>query len=247
MVLRRDERQHAGPVGEREERHLLAHQELLDHHREPGVAEGARLEALRDRPVRLLDALAHHHALARGEAVGLHHQRRAQLPAVAPGRRRVSEGAEARGRDAVTGHEVLGEGLRALEPRRGRAAPEHREPDRAEPVGQAEGERGLGPDHHEVGPLLLGQGHELVDGGVLDRHAAGVRGDAGVAGRGDHAAEARALGELPRERVLAPAAADQEHVGHSSLSGAASSGPPASPSRWARAILAHGLPRSSSR
>ena len=50
------------------------------------------------------------------------------------------------------------------------------------------------------------------------------------------------------ERVLAPATADQEHVGHSSGSGASSPSAWSAPSsRWARAILAQGLPRSSSR
>ena len=49
-----DERQDRGAVRDREEGRLLALEELLHHHGEARDAEGALLEAERERPVRLV-------------------------------------------------------------------------------------------------------------------------------------------------------------------------------------------------
>jgi hypothetical protein len=58
----------------------------------------------------------------------------------------VGEGLVARGRDAVALHEVLGEGLRALELRRGLRRAEDAQAARAEHVDHAGGQRRLGAD-----------------------------------------------------------------------------------------------------
>ncbi len=68
-VLRRQQRPHRRPVGQAEQRDLRAVQELLDHHGPAGL--GVRQ---RGRPVG-----GHHHALAGGQPVVLHHVRRAEL------------------------------------------------------------------------------------------------------------------------------------------------------------------------
>ena len=125
--------------------------------------------------------------------------------------------------------------------RRGLARPEDGDAGRAQPIREAEGERQLRSHDDQVGPLPPRERDELVDGAVLHGSALGVRGNARIPRRGHEGAEALALRELPRERVLPAATADQQHL-HSSSSTDASV-----PSRWERAICAHGLPRSSSR
>ena len=65
----------------------------------PGIAERAVLEAEGHGAVGLVEGAAHDGALARGEAVGLHHEGRAQLAAVRAGRRRAREDAKGRGGD----------------------------------------------------------------------------------------------------------------------------------------------------
>ena len=72
VVLRGRERQHVGAVGEQEQRDLLAVEELLDEHRAllqvvGGVREGG------------VAVFGDEHALARGEAVGLHDVGSAEL------------------------------------------------------------------------------------------------------------------------------------------------------------------------
>ena len=98
-----------------------------------------------------------------------------------------------------------------------------------------------GPTTTRSAPLPPRERDELVDGAVLHGHAIGVRGNARIPRRRHEGVEARTLRELPRERVLAAAAAHQQDL-HSSSSTEASVS-----SRWERAICAHGLPRSSSR
>ena len=77
----------------------------------------------------------------------------------------------------------------------------------------------------------------IVDG---DGRAFGVPGDPRIAGRGHEPRQPRALRELPRQRVLASAAADEQDI-HSPPSVLSTT------SRCARAMRAHGLPASSSR
>ena len=90
--------------------------------------------------VGLVEARADDGTLARGEAVGLDHDGRAQLAAVRAGRLRAREDAKGRGGNPVARHQVLREDLRALDPRRGLARPEDGEAGRAQPIREPEGE-----------------------------------------------------------------------------------------------------------
>ena len=234
------QRQHGGPIRQHEERDLLAFHELLDHDGAPGLAEASLHEAQRDGAVGLLQGPADLHALAGGEPIGLDHQRRAQLPAVAARGAGLGERPEARRRDPVARHEILGEDLRALEAGRRGARAEDMKPSLEKAVGEPQGQRQLGPHDGEVHALPRGDRHQPLDVGVLQRDAVGMPGDPRIPRRGEEPAEPRALGELPGERVLAAATADQQYS-HSSPSGLST------PSRWERAIWAQGLPRSSSR
>jgi len=57
---------------------------------------------------------------------------------------------------------------------------------------------------------LAGEVGDLDDVARLDRNAVGDLGDAGIAGRAVDLLDERAAVERPRERVLAPSAADDE-------------------------------------
>ena len=94
----RAERQHAAAVAQREQRDLVALEQLLD---DDALAE--RLDR-RQRRVELLGGAADEHALARGEPVGLDHTRNA--------RHRERPG----GGHAGGAHDVLCEPLRAIDP-----------------------------------------------------------------------------------------------------------------------------------
>jgi hypothetical protein len=131
----------------------------------------------------------------------------------------------ARGGHAGVEHELLGPRLRRLDARGGRVGPEHREPARPHPVDEARRERRLGPDERVVRPLGLGERDERVDVVGAHGHAAAEAGDARVAGRGDDLEAGLLARELPSERVLAAAAADDAdlHGGQGNRPGAARS------------------------
>ena len=108
-------------------------------------------------------------ALARGQAVGLDDDRRARGVDVGVRRGGVGEGLVAGGRDAVALHEVLGEGLRALELRRGLGRAEDAQAAGAEDVDHAGRERRLGADDGQrdlLGEREVGERVEIGDGDV---------------------------------------------------------------------------------
>ena len=138
------------PVAEEEERDLLAVEELLDQHRAVLQPVGR----VRDGGVAIF---GDEHALAGGEAVGLHDvggaERVERLLDLEQGR----SAHRATGRNAGLIHDPLGERLRALELRGRLAGAEHRDAARAQRVGDAGDERRLRPDHDELDVLLDGE------------------------------------------------------------------------------------------
>jgi hypothetical protein len=108
--------------------------------------------------------------------------------------------------------EFLGELLAALKARREAARAEAGQAGRLERVDDAEHERSFGSDHGEADVLRTRERHEPgnVHGGDRDIPALRFRRRAGVARRDQDFADARRLRELPGERVLAAAAADDE-------------------------------------
>ena len=175
VVLGGAERQHVVAVAEEEERDLRPVEELLDEHR----AGRQILGAVGDRGAAVV---RDDHALARGEAVGLHDVRGAEL---------VERGLElgrGRGAQRTAGgnaggiHDPLREGLRSLELGGRLAGSEHRDAPRAQRVGDARDQRCLGADHDEVDEVLV---REVRDGGRVvrvERDDGRVLADAGVAG-----------------------------------------------------------------
>ena len=94
-----------------------------------------------------------------------------------------------------------------------------------QPIGEPGAERILGPDHDQVDALVGGQAHQAVEvrGGDVDvaRHLGRAR----VAGRAEHLADERRCGDLPAQRVLAPAGPDHQHLHDASSSSGADFAP----------------------
>src|SRR6185436_15284292 len=138
-VLDDRQRERSHTVAQCEDGDLLAFEELLDHDR---VAEGGG----RDKgAVELRLIAADEHAFARREAVGLDHAGRSR------NRERVG-----RGHARVT-HDVLGERLRAFDPRRLTARAEDPDAGMPELVGNAGDEGRFRTDHDEVGIECSGE------------------------------------------------------------------------------------------
>ena len=185
-VLGRAEGHDGRPVADAEDGHLGPVEELLDDEAPVGLGEtGASvLERLGAR-VRDDDALAG------GQPVVLDDVRGAER--VESGldlvhrRAHVGEGSRHVGR----GHDLLGEGLAALETSGLRGGPEDGEAGRPAVVGDTGDERRLGPHDDELDLVLAGEGRDRVTVEDVDRDAESRRVDARVAGGRDHRVDLR--------------------------------------------------------
>jgi hypothetical protein len=138
-VLRRRQRQRVDSVAEGEERDLFALEQLLHDDR---LAEDAGAgERVRDLVLRPADE----DALAGRQPVRLHDARRLCL------------GQRAGRRHSGCVHDVLGERLRAFDPRRGGTGAEDGDPRMAEVIGEAGDQRRLRADDDEVDAGLAAQ------------------------------------------------------------------------------------------
>ena len=90
--------------------------------------------------------------------------------------------------------------------------PEDGDPVAAQLVRDPRNERRLGADHGEVGAEVPREAEQRLPVLGPDGMAVAEPRDAGIARRGVQRRQPRRLGELPRERVLAPARPDQEHL-----------------------------------
>ena len=231
MVLRGEHRDGAGAVGEHEERELFAGHELLDEDLAPGIAEGLRGEHRDGGSVGVLDALADEDALPRREPGRLDHDRRTER---ADGEERAVEcGVRfgARGGHAGVAHQLLREGLRRFDARGGARRAEDGELLEAECIHESGGERRLGPNDREVGTLAQREIEERAGVRRLHRGAAAELRQPRVARGGDDVEGRMTPRERPGEGVLAPAAADQQHLHF----GVDSPGGAPLPPRWRKA------------
>ena len=190
---------------------FLAEQAFLDHHAMPGVAHAVAGEHGIDRGMRLLQRRRHHHALARSQAVGLHHDGGAVLVEVGMRGSGIGEGAESRGGDAVARHELLGVILRAFELGGGLGRAKNPQPGGAKRVDHACRQRRFRADHGERDVAVAA--HKLKQRGNrgerhVDQTVLGCR--AAVAGRDEYLGDTGRLRELPRQCVFASAGADDE-------------------------------------
>ncbi len=104
------------------------------------------------------------------------------------------------------------EGLRCFDPRGASAGPHGGNAGRPQRIGHARRERRLRPDHGELDGSLPGDAHDRLGvEGIDDRPSdARLAGDRVRSRRDDHLVDARLRGELPGQRVLPPAAADNQ-------------------------------------
>jgi hypothetical protein len=195
-VLRGQQRHHGLAVDEAEERHLGPVEVGLQQYRVPTVQERARVGAGD------VEVGAHHHALARGQAVVLHDVRRGEAGERGVQVRRVVHHDGGRRADPGSGHDLLGEALRALDPGGGRARAEAGDAGRAHRIGRAGHERRLRADHDEICPPVDGErGHR---GGIrrVDAAVLGHRGRTGVSRRAGQRRDAGVLREGENDGVL---------------------------------------------
>src|SRR5262249_11374372 len=109
--------------------------------------------------------------------------------------------------------------LGALEWRGRPARAEGLDAGRGEIVHDAGTERRLGPDHDQIDVLRLAERDHRRMVGDVERHHLAVAGDAGVARRAEEPRDQRARRDLPGERMLASARAEEEDV-HARSAGA---------------------------
>ena len=211
VVLRRLQHQHALAVRQREGAHFLARKAVLDHDPGARLAEGALDHGGAHGGFGLLHGRSDGDALAGGEAVRLHHDRRAALADMGGGRIRVVEHRETGSGNAGAAREVLHEGLGAFQPRRRPVRPEYRDAVLPETVRQPGRQRRFRPDDDEVHALLPRQRRQALDILGGDRRAIGLGGDAGIARRAPEPLHQRGGRDRPDERMFAPAAAHHQN------------------------------------
>ena len=211
MILGRVERDRGLAVAQRQERGLLAGQEFLDEDVGSGRTQPARHHHV-DGGLRFFDAFRHHHTLAGREAVGLDHDRGAFPADMSLGGRRHAEARIFRGRDRMRAAQVLGESLRAFEPCRRPPRPERLDPHRFEIVDDPGHQRPFGPHHDEIDPLCLAKIDHRGMVGRIERDELGVPGDPGVSRGAIEPVDQRTAGDLPGQRMLAPAGPEQKQV-----------------------------------
>ncbi len=150
------------------------------------------------------------HALAGSQAVVLDDVGGAEL---VEGRGRLLGGGAGEGtrrRHASRVHDVLGEGLRALELGGRTARAEDRDAAGADDVGHSGDQRRLWSDDDQVDPELLGKVGHGFSVELVDRVQGGDVGDAGVAGSRVDGRDAGVLGQGTGESVLTAAGTDHE-------------------------------------
>jgi hypothetical protein len=199
-------------VDHHDEARLLAGEAILDDHTRAGFAQRMSDEHPVDCRVRFLARRRHDDALPCGQPVGLDDDRRTAAVDIRMRGADIGERLVCGRRNAVPRHERLGVILRAFELRRSACWTEDLQAGSAKCVDDAGGERCLGTDDGERHRLASRELNERGDLGQRDVREARLSCRAGVAGRHEHLRDAGRLRDLPRERVLATAAADHQDV-----------------------------------
>ena len=130
----------------------------------------------------LLHGGGHHHALAQGQTVRLHHDGGPLGAHIGQGGVHIGEGLVLGGGDVVLAHQLLGEGLAGLDDGRVGPGAEGGDARRLQGVHHAQGQGVVRGHHDEVHGVVLGPLHHALHIGGLDGHAGGHLGDAPVAG-----------------------------------------------------------------
>ena len=119
---------------------------------------------------RLFEVVRHDDALACGQTIGLDHDRSARLAHEREGVGFAIAGAIPRGRKPMPDHEFLRERFAALEPGGVGIRAEDGDSRRADGVGDACDQRGLGADDHKPYPLVFGKAYDGLRIARIERH-----------------------------------------------------------------------------
>ena len=210
VVLAGGHRQHICAVHHHDKTGFLALQKVFNHHARAGIAHFIVEQHLVDGLVCLLFGLRHHHAFTGGQAVCLNHNRRAFGSHIIMGGSRIGKGLILRGGNAVPRHKGLGEIFGTFQLGGGAGGAEHGQAGGAEIVHYAGCQRCFGADHSkgnlltaaEINQFLMRFQRQVLQLGFLCR--------TGIAGCDKHGLHFGRLRQLPRQRMLTPAAADNE-------------------------------------
>ena len=173
--------------------------------RPAGVPEGAVHQGFLDGMSGFFAGGADGYALARGEALGLDHDGHAEFTDEFEGLGRIGEGVGVGGWHAGGDHDILGEDLAPFHLGGGLGGAEYAQAFLFKGVGEPGAERGLGPDHGEVGPVFLGPGDEGRNILRTDREIHGKLGGSGITGRAKDLRTTAVVDQFPGQGML-PAA-----------------------------------------
>ena len=126
--------------------------------------------------------LGDHHALTGSQSVVFQHGGQGTPLHIGQRLGIVGECTESRRRNAVFGHQLLGELLRGLDACRGLRGTEDAQPCGLEAVDDSRRQRHLGPYDRQSDAVLHGEIAQAFHLGFADRHTFGLPGDARVAG-----------------------------------------------------------------
>ena len=175
------------------------------------VADHSSAEHFRRNAGGLFFALGDDHALAGGQSVGLDHDRCVKVAQrCAHFIHRVANRV-CRGRNVMTLEKFFGEALARLKLRCRAGRSEHWPTPAREFVDYAHCERQLGTDYGEIRLQARRQRGHGVEALQIGGQALRVIADAAISGRAIKLRNARRLPQLPHQRVLAPATAQDQN------------------------------------
>ena len=211
MILRRSERDDARAVGKREEARFLTGHELLDHDFGPCIAEPATEHVL-DCGSGLFARFGNDDALARSKTVGLDHDRQAEARQVCERRVHVIMPRIRRSRDMGARAQILGKAFGPFELRGRGTWAEDGDARTAQDVGKTIDQRTFRADYDQTDIVARTERYNRCVIGDVQIDQFRFLGNAGVArARIECIAQGR-LRELPCQRMLASAAADQKDI-----------------------------------
>ena len=211
MILRRANGQNIGAIGEDEETGFLALHEFLDHHFGTGCAKFAA-EHIVDGGQGFGLGHGDDHAFASGQTIGFNHNRRALLADIGARGVGIGEMGVSRGWGTAGIADILGECLGGFQLCGCRRWPEGKHPCRAQPVGNACGQGGLGADDDECDRVGLGKGDNRITIQNIQIGAFRDLGDPRISGGHDQLVALGVLQSRPCQRMFAPAAAQYQDI-----------------------------------
>ena len=185
VILGTGEGQRRSAIAQADEAGFLPGEKFLHQHAPAGGAEGIPGQHALHGGQRLLLGAGHGHALAGGQAIGLHHDGRPPFPDIGLGGFQFGEAGRGGGGNAVALQEILGECLGTFQLRRRLARPEASQPAFGEIIDNAIDQGRFRANDGQMHTLALGefgQGGEILnaDGDVFHP---GFSGRPGVARR----------------------------------------------------------------